>query len=58
MVALHPGTVATQLSRPSSKSRQTVEPNYAAARLLEVTAELGPMQSGGLFSYNGQGIEW
>jgi NAD(P)-dependent dehydrogenase (short-subunit alcohol dehydrogenase family) len=35
VVALDPGTVATQLSRPFSKSRQKVAPDYAAARLLE-----------------------
>lgn len=58
VVALHPGTVATQLSRPFSKSHQTVAPDYAAARLLDVIAKLGPSQSGGFYSYDGRQIEW
>lgn len=58
VVALHPGTVATQLSQPFSKPHQTVAPEYAAARLLDVIAKLGPPQSGGFYSYDGQRIEW
>lgn len=58
VVALHPGTVATQLSRPFSKDHHTVEPDHAAARLLEVIAKLGPPQSGGFFSYDGEAIDW
>jgi NAD(P)-dependent dehydrogenase (short-subunit alcohol dehydrogenase family) len=58
VVALHPGTVATQLSQPFSSGHQTVAPDFAAARLLEVIAQLSPLQSGRFYSYDGQQIEW
>jgi NAD(P)-dependent dehydrogenase (short-subunit alcohol dehydrogenase family) len=58
VVALHPGTVATRLSQPFSTGHQTVTPDHAAERLLDVIANLRPSQSGGFFSYNGEPIEW
>jgi NAD(P)-dependent dehydrogenase (short-subunit alcohol dehydrogenase family) len=58
VVALHPGTVATKLARPFLKAHQSVAPDYAAARLLDVIAKLGPSQSSGFYSYDGQQIEW
>lgn len=58
VVALHPGTVATPLSQPFSKARQTLRPDCAAERLLDIIAQLTPSHSGGFFSYDGQPIEW
>ncbi|TQN60513.1 SDR family NAD(P)-dependent oxidoreductase [Agrobacterium tumefaciens] len=58
VVALHPGTVTTRLSQPFSKGYETVTPDHAAMRLLDVIAKLRPSQSGGFFSYTGAPIEW
>lgn len=58
IVALHPGTVATRLSQPFLKAHQTVSPDHAAARLLDVIEKLSPLQSGGFYDYGGQPIEW
>lgn len=59
LVALHPGTVATRLSQPFSKSGLDVrEPAVAASELLEVINRLGPADSGGFFDHRGQSIVW
>ena len=58
VVTLHPGTVATRLSQPYSRGHQTVTPDHAAGRLLDVIATLRASQSGGFFSYSGQPIDW
>lgn len=58
-VALHPGTVKTELSAPfrTSVSRDRLfSPEYAAGRLLEVLDDLGPADSGRLFAWDGQRI--
>ena len=53
-VALHPGTVASALSQPFSKSGLDVQPpDQSAARLLAVIDALLPGQSGGFFDQNG-----
>ena len=58
-VALHPGTVATPLSSPFSKSDPKVQsPEVAAERLLDVIARLGPQDSGGFFDQRGQTVPW
>ena len=49
-VALHPGTVETQLSAPFAKQHLGIQsPNQAAARLIDVVARLTPRDSGGFF---------
>lgn len=58
VVTLHPGTVATRLSKPFSRGHRTVTPNDAAGRLLTVIEQLDVTQSGGFFSYTGEPIQW
>jgi NAD(P)-dependent dehydrogenase (short-subunit alcohol dehydrogenase family) len=59
LVALHPGTVATRLSQPFSKSGLDVrEPAVAAAELLEVINRLSPADSGGFFDHKGLPVIW
>lgn len=58
-VALHPGTVETELSAPfrTSVSRDRLfAPEYSAGRLLEVLDGLGPDDSGRLFAWDGQRV--
>ena len=58
-VALHPGTVATGLSRPFSKVGLEVRrPSDAAKGLLAVLDQLAPDDSGGFFDYSGARIPW
>lgn len=58
VVALHPGTVATQLSQTFTHGHQTMLPEVAAEKLLGVIESLEPGQTGGFFSYDGSAIEW
>jgi NAD(P)-dependent dehydrogenase (short-subunit alcohol dehydrogenase family) len=61
VLALHPGTVDTALSRPFSGN---VEPSrlftadFAAQRLLEVIAARTVADSGGFYAWDGQAIPW
>jgi NAD(P)-dependent dehydrogenase (short-subunit alcohol dehydrogenase family) len=56
-VALHPGTVDTDLSRPFAKAGLAVRtPEEAAERLLGVIAGLTVAQTGLLVDYNGKVI--
>ncbi|MCV6583899.1 MAG: SDR family NAD(P)-dependent oxidoreductase, partial [Marinibacterium sp.] len=48
-VALHPGTVATPLTRAYLGRHPAVAPDAAAGHLLAVIDALGPAQSGGFF---------
>jgi NAD(P)-dependent dehydrogenase (short-subunit alcohol dehydrogenase family) len=58
-VALHPGTVATRLSRPFVDGGPNVlSPDEAAKRLLEVIAGLSASDSGAFFDYDGRPIVW
>ena len=59
--ALHPGTVATDLSEPFRKGLSTTQifsPTDAAARLLDTIHGLTIEQSGGFYAYDGTRIEW
>ncbi|MCZ7865423.1 SDR family oxidoreductase [Agrobacterium salinitolerans] len=58
VVALHPGTVATDLSQPFSKGRDRFEPEESAARLLNTIDALTAGQTGQFFAYDGARIEW
>ena len=58
VVALHPGTVSTRLSQPFSAGRTTLSPSQSAAMLLIAMEDLSPEQTGGLFAYDGDAIEW
>ncbi len=58
-VALHPGTVRTQLSDPFGKDGLEVQtPLTSAARLLGVIDGLSAEQSGGFFDHLGLPIPW
>lgn len=59
-VALHPGTVATDLSAPfrSADARGVMEPEIAAGHLLDVVNGLGPEDTGGFFAWDGERIPW
>ena len=61
VAAIHPGTVATDLSAPfrgnvPQDALQT--PATAAARILSVVESLTGQDSGGFFAYDGEPIEW
>ncbi|MEE2643929.1 MAG: SDR family NAD(P)-dependent oxidoreductase [Myxococcota bacterium] len=60
-IALHPGTVDSDLSRPFQKRvppEKLFSPEQSAAYLLKVIAALGPEASGGFFAWDGAPIEW
>lgn len=59
--ALHPGTVATDLSQPFRKNvdaNQIFSPARAAEQILGTIHQLTTEQSGGFYAYDGQPIEW
>ncbi|WP_126174467.1 SDR family NAD(P)-dependent oxidoreductase [Altericroceibacterium xinjiangense] len=59
VVALHPGTVDTALSRPFQGSvhpGRLFDPERAALQLLDVIEELKPLDSGNLFDFEGKEI--
>lgn len=59
VAALHPGTVATDLSAPFTTARdgqRLFTPDEAAARLLEVIDGLTPAESGQAFAWDSQTI--
>lgn len=58
VVALHPGTVATDLSAKFAGSRHTFTPDQAAEKLLTVLDTLTPADTGGFFAYDGSRIPW
>jgi NAD(P)-dependent dehydrogenase (short-subunit alcohol dehydrogenase family) len=58
-VALHPGTVHSDLSAPFAKTGlSVVTPQLAAQRLLAVLAQLQPADSGGFFNHDGTALPW
>ena len=61
VVALHPGTVDTELSKPFTArvpTTQLFEPRMAAGRLLGVLDGLRSDQTGGFFAYDGTRIDY
>ena len=61
VVALHPGTVDTELSKPFTArvpTTQLFEPRMAAGRLLVVLDGLRSDQTGGFFAYDGTRIDY
>ncbi len=59
VVALHPGTVDTALSRPFARNGLKVRPpETAAAELLGTLDTLGPQDSGTFVSYDGSRLPW
>jgi NAD(P)-dependent dehydrogenase (short-subunit alcohol dehydrogenase family) len=57
-VALHPGTVATPLTRKFVGTHPAVTPQEASANLLRVLDGLLPKNSGGFFDWKGDEIPW
>ncbi len=57
-VALHPGTVQTDLARKYVGNHPAVTPQDAAANLLRVIDGLGAQDSGGFFDWAGKAIPW
>ena len=58
-VALHPGTVATDLSSPFAKAGLEVQtPAECAAKLLAVIDVLTVADSGGFFNHDGSTLPW
>ncbi len=58
VVALHPGTVKSKLSKPFRGMEIGREPSIAAAELLTVLDRLRPADSGQFFSYSGERLPW
>ncbi|MEO1549341.1 MAG: SDR family NAD(P)-dependent oxidoreductase [Pseudomonadota bacterium] len=58
VVALHPGTVETGLTKAFVGNRPKVTPREAAANLLQVLDGLTPQDTGGFFDQKGLAIEW
>jgi len=58
VVALHPGTIETALTRKYAKGRYTATPSECAQNLMAVLSSLSAEQSGGFFDYAGKEIPW
>ncbi|MFJ4348702.1 SDR family NAD(P)-dependent oxidoreductase [Pseudomonas sp. NPDC089401] len=61
VLALHPGTTDTALSRPfqdNVPAGKLFEPAFAAQCLIGLVGRFGPMDSGGFRAWDGQAIEW
>ncbi|MEN9418101.1 MAG: hypothetical protein RI988_1721 [Pseudomonadota bacterium] len=58
LVALHPGTVRSALSRPFRGEEIGREPAEAAAWMLRALGDLRPEDSGCFLAYDGQRIPW
>ena len=58
-VALHPGTVRTNLSAPFvGEDSDALTPAQSAARLLGAIDGLGPQDSGGFYDWRGAPVPW
>jgi NAD(P)-dependent dehydrogenase (short-subunit alcohol dehydrogenase family) len=60
-VALHPGTVDTEMSKPfqaNVAAEKLFTPAFAADRLISVLEALKPTDSGGFFAWNGAAIPY
>lgn len=58
VVCLHPGTVATGLSKVHGAGHAAVAPEVAAGRLLAMLDGLTAADTGGFFDWAGTRIEW
>lgn len=61
VLALHPGTVDTNLSRPFQggvRPGHLLRPEESAARLLAVIASRSTADTGGFFAWDGQPVPW
>ena len=56
VIGLHPGTVNTQLSKPFQTNvakEKLFDPDFSAARLLDVIEKVTPAQTGKIFAWDG-----
>jgi NAD(P)-dependent dehydrogenase (short-subunit alcohol dehydrogenase family) len=58
VVALHPGTIETNLTRDYARGRFTATADAAASQLLDVIEGLSPAQTGTFWDYAGKPIPW
>ena len=59
LIALHPGTVDTELTRGFAKTGLEIQPPaLAAERILQVIAGLSPEMSGSFLDHHGKPIPW
>jgi NAD(P)-dependent dehydrogenase (short-subunit alcohol dehydrogenase family) len=61
VLALHPGTTDTVLSRPFQSNvpaRKLFDPSLTALCLIELIGRYGPSDSGSFLAWDGQSIEW
>lgn len=58
VVAVHPGTVRTNLSNPYSQGHATITADQAAARILQTLDGVGAEQTGSFLAYDGSQISW
>lgn len=58
IAALHPGTVATDLTEDYSAGRERLQPETSARMMLDVLDHLRPGQIGEFFAYDGKRVEW
>lgn len=58
LVALHPGTVQSALSRPFRGDQIGQEPELATGRMLEALDALQPQDSGAFVAYDGARLPW
>jgi NAD(P)-dependent dehydrogenase (short-subunit alcohol dehydrogenase family) len=57
-VALHPGTVKTELTKKYVAGHPAITPDEAANHLLSVLENVSPEQSGLFFDWSGKQVEW
>jgi NAD(P)-dependent dehydrogenase (short-subunit alcohol dehydrogenase family) len=61
LLALHPGTTDTELSRPfqaNVPAEKLFEPAFAAHCIIDLVGRYGPAQSGTFWGWDGQPIAW
>lgn len=58
VVALHPGTVATELSTNYAAGHERMRPNESASAMLSVLDQLDPADTGRFLAYDGKPIDW
>ena len=56
LISLHPGTVATNLSKPFINNKKILSPDNAAKNIINVLDQISPEESGSLIDYNKQKI--
>ena len=58
VVALHPGTVETSLTRDYADRYPTITAQHSAEALLSVIEGLTPEDNGGFFDWKGKQVPW